>query len=147
MFGEEAYFVRLACVRHAASVRPEPGSNSRLIFCAQAFAQLLRFFSAFLCLFKFTFFFRTSSQLPSQFLEIRYELKGFLCCFIVQVQFPFLLFFQDSLNSLSCLFDIVNCQFFLFSPVPFFGQESKSNTECFLCQLPFSVRLLRPCLL
>ena len=26
------YLVRLACVRHAASVRPEPGSNSRLIF-------------------------------------------------------------------------------------------------------------------
>ena len=24
--------VRLACVRHAASVRPEPGSNSRLIW-------------------------------------------------------------------------------------------------------------------
>ena len=30
-FGEATYFVRLACVRHAASVRPEPGSNSRLI--------------------------------------------------------------------------------------------------------------------
>ena len=30
--GEAIYFVRLACVRHAASVRPEPGSNSRLIF-------------------------------------------------------------------------------------------------------------------
>jgi hypothetical protein len=27
----KTYFVRLACVRHAASVRPEPGSNSRLI--------------------------------------------------------------------------------------------------------------------
>ena len=31
-FGEAINFVRLACVRHAASVRPEPGSNSRLIF-------------------------------------------------------------------------------------------------------------------
>ena len=32
IFGGSANFVRLACVRHAASVRPEPGSNSRLIF-------------------------------------------------------------------------------------------------------------------
>ena len=28
---QKSSFVRLACVRHAASVRPEPGSNSRLI--------------------------------------------------------------------------------------------------------------------
>jgi len=27
---EAQHLVRLACVRHAASVRPEPGSNSRL---------------------------------------------------------------------------------------------------------------------
>ena len=26
-------FVRLACVRHAASVHPEPGSNSHVIVC------------------------------------------------------------------------------------------------------------------
>src|SRR5881398_1114302 len=26
-------FARLACVKHAASVRPEPGSNSPLMFC------------------------------------------------------------------------------------------------------------------
>ena len=32
IFGEATNLVRLACVRHAASVRPEPGSNSRLIF-------------------------------------------------------------------------------------------------------------------
>ena len=28
-------FVRLACVRHAASVHPEPGSNSHVIVCFQ----------------------------------------------------------------------------------------------------------------
>ena len=39
ILGEATNFVRLACVRHAASVRPEPGSNSRLIFLlAQAYA-------------------------------------------------------------------------------------------------------------
>ena len=32
------YFVRLACVRHAASVHPEPGSNSQLKFILQLFA-------------------------------------------------------------------------------------------------------------
>ena len=31
------YFVRLACVRHAASVHPEPGSNSQLKFILQLF--------------------------------------------------------------------------------------------------------------
>ena len=31
-------FVRLACVRHAASVHPEPGSNSQLKFILQLFA-------------------------------------------------------------------------------------------------------------
>ena len=30
-------FVRLACVRHAASVHPEPGSNSQLKFILQLF--------------------------------------------------------------------------------------------------------------
>jgi hypothetical protein len=28
-----AFIVRLACVKHAASVRPEPGSNSPLLAC------------------------------------------------------------------------------------------------------------------
>ena len=34
--------VRLACIRHAASVHPEPGSNSPFDFCSTLF---LRFFS------------------------------------------------------------------------------------------------------
>jgi hypothetical protein len=41
--GEAVNLVRLACVRHAASVRPEPGSNSRLIF-------LLKITLGYLCL-------------------------------------------------------------------------------------------------
>ena len=39
-----SYSVRLACVRHAASVRPEPGSNS-LKYCIES---LLRAFQAYL---------------------------------------------------------------------------------------------------
>ena len=35
-------FVRLACVRHAASVRPEPGSNSlKIVFYAEALKSFL----------------------------------------------------------------------------------------------------------
>ena len=61
----KTYFVRLACVRHAASVRPEPGSNSRLIFLLKITHSII-YLSLLFCLF---FLFRT--------------LKGFLCCFIV----------------------------------------------------------------
>ncbi|WP_455768900.1 hypothetical protein, partial [Ligilactobacillus ruminis] len=34
-------FVRLACIRHAASVRPEPGSNSQFIVCDSKFTSEL----------------------------------------------------------------------------------------------------------
>ena len=36
--------VRLACIRHAASVRPEPGSNSHLILFSFCHWQIYRFF-------------------------------------------------------------------------------------------------------
>ena len=36
-----SFLVRLACVRHAASVRPEPGSNSRLIWSLFVRSRLL----------------------------------------------------------------------------------------------------------
>ena len=32
LFSEENVLLRLACVKHAASVRPEPGSNSPLYY-------------------------------------------------------------------------------------------------------------------
>ena len=45
------YFVRLACVRHAASVRPEPGSNSRLIFLLKITHSIIFVFHYFFCSF------------------------------------------------------------------------------------------------
>ena len=48
--------VRLACVRHAASVRPEPGSNSRLIFLLKITLSYLLSFITFLF-----FYYRTSA--------------------------------------------------------------------------------------
>jgi hypothetical protein len=35
------HLVRLACIRHAASVHPEPGSNSRIYFLSFRFFILL----------------------------------------------------------------------------------------------------------
>ena len=92
-----SFIARLACVRHAASVRPEPGSNSRLIFPCSSFR--FRFF--LLC-----------SNLLGTFVAIFFSwkscvLKGFLCCFIVKVRFFTTIFltavFCDSFNSLSYL--------------------------------------------
>ena len=48
---EKVNLVRLACVRHAASVRPEPGSNSRLIFLLKiTLSYLLSFITFFVLL-------------------------------------------------------------------------------------------------
>ena len=43
-------FVRLACVRHAASVHPEPGSNSHYKFCPASFSSGLLFSRLHSCL-------------------------------------------------------------------------------------------------
>ena len=119
MSGEATNFVRLACVRHAASVRPEPGSNSRLIFLLKITLSIIFFvFHYFFVL----FLYRT--------------LKGFLCCFIVYVRCPsersfyslthlicvvktffsyfFRLFLANNLYSLSFIYLIVNCFFIIF---------------------------------
>ncbi len=42
--------VRLACIRHAASVHPEPGSNSPFDFCSTLFALFFLFVIQFFCL-------------------------------------------------------------------------------------------------
>ena len=51
MFGVGLNSVRLACVRHAASVRPEPGSNSLKYGIKSAHAVLI-YFRAFVLLIK-----------------------------------------------------------------------------------------------
>ena len=117
MFGEAIYFVRLACVRHAASVRPEPGSNSRLIFSlAQAFAQL--YLSFFTFLFSFIqnsqrflmlFYCLSSVPLPEELLQSnttiymlsRHFFTYFFCCF------------ANNLYSLTLIQIVVN-YFFIF---------------------------------
>ena len=59
-------FVRLACVRHAASVRPEPGSNS-LKYCINTTFRLYQPISELCSLIRYTnvsFFLPLISQLP-----------------------------------------------------------------------------------
>ena len=48
-------FVRLACVRHAASVHPEPGSNSHVQVCNPYSKFRLANFKPFYCCFRFLF--------------------------------------------------------------------------------------------
>ena len=126
----KTYFVRLACVRHAASVRPEPGSNSRLIFLLKIthsiiYLSLLLLFCSFLLeLSKVSYAVLLSRFLPSLatawlvyhistmlstaiFFFFSYLLEISLLCFVS----------YDSLTSLSHHFDVVNYQFFLFYTV------------------------------
>ena len=66
---EKVNLVRLACVRHAASVRPEPGSNSRLIFSLPKLSlSLLRLL---LVSFIVQIYFRTFFSTLFRFLETR----------------------------------------------------------------------------
>ena len=107
MSGEATNFVRLACVRHAASVRPEPGSNSRLIFLLKITLSIIFFvFHYFFCSLSNSAvsFTKFSAPCVAKFgnsLRLTYHrffsplrsvksdqviLKGFLCCFIVYVR-------------------------------------------------------------
>ena len=114
------YLVRLACVRHAASVRPEPGSNSRLIFLLKithsiifCLSLLLLFCSLIIELSKVSY-----AVLLSKFNAPFRELLQFnmleICC-----QDVFLLFF---------------CLFFLVIPKE---QLLQFNTYFINCQLLF----------
>ena len=88
-------FVRLACVRHAASVHPEPGSNSQ-IKCSRCQIRVQNhwFFSCHYCLFRFWTFVlfhglscrHHSQENPN---EIWINVQG---CFVIQLS-RFLAFF------------------------------------------------------
>ena len=81
-------FVRLACVRHAASVHPEPGSNSQ-IKCSRCQIKVQNhwFFSCHYCLFRFWTFVlfhglscrHHSQENPN---EIWINVQG---CFVIQL--------------------------------------------------------------
>ena len=92
-------FVRLACVRHAASVHPEPGSNSQ-IKCSRCQIKVQNhwFFSCHYCLFRFWTFVlfhglscrHHSQENPN---EIWINVQG---CFVIQLSRFCVFFFCDT---------------------------------------------------
>ena len=100
---QSKYLVRLACVRHAASVHPEPGSNSQ-IKCSRCQIKVQNhwFFSCHYCLFRFWTFVlfhglscrHHSQENPN---EIWINVQG---CFVIQLS-RFYVFFRKRLIILS----------------------------------------------
>ena len=91
-FSRRKNFVRLACVKHAASVYPEPGSNSHVQFsvqfCANAFLSVcvsyLKDFTVFIgcSLYYAKNFTRLTTFVDPAFLR---NLQGWLYCSIIKV--------------------------------------------------------------
>ena len=109
-------FVRLACVKHAASVHPEPGSNSHKKCLSASFEQ-----TSFNSLVSVkTYCFKGRHSVIAYFLSVR-KLKiskNFQGCFTVQLSMFTLLpaFFisADSFNRILCLSLFVNNFFDIF---------------------------------
>ena len=137
--GEAACFVRLACVRHAASVRPEPGSNSRLIFLLKLSLSLLRLLLVIL-LFLFKFTLELYRNFVLNCLELIVILKGSYAVLLSK----FDAVFWDSFSSLSQPTVFVNYHFFLSYSRSLLGQECQFNTDHIVCQLTI-FSFLTPC--
>ena len=98
-------FVRLACVRHAASVHPEPGSNSH-VKVLSSFRTTLGCSSRYYC-FRFVSFSETSYLLKN--------FRGLVHCLVIIVPVVFLIcFISDNFYILSLSKKFVN-NFFHFS--------------------------------
>ena len=91
-------FVRLACVKHAASVHPEPGSNSHVhILTEWQLAVIFPFFTVWSAFRHHSFFWNSLK-----------ELSGLFYCLIVNVHFLMLLISFVQLLNNSTSFDF--CQ-------------------------------------
>ena len=111
-------FVRLACVKHAASVHPEPGSNSHVksFFLPELIWQLIRNNVLIYC-------FKVASLIEA-FLNYSQNLSRF---FTVQLSM-FVVVISNSLYILSYLQVVVN-NFFYFSLLSFF----RGNSDILSC--------------
>ena len=140
--------VRLACVRHAASVHPEPGSNSQIkCLRCQIEVQNHWFFSCLYCLFRFWTFVlfhglpcrHHSQENPN---EIWINVQG---CFVIQLS-RFCVFFRKRLIILSHLQVLVKN---FFSKTFFFFKKSvlsfkKSLTHIYCYDITISVAHEKP---
>ena len=129
-------FARLACVKHAASVHPEPGSNSRKKVLSRS-GKLLAFLSRYLLL---------ASDL--RFRSIWFPFWIFLLeifrvvvyCSVIKVLFCFLLSLASQLKHNTICFSL--CQYFFWSFFSFFQHSIGSifiyrrNTICSIVFLP-----------
>ena len=95
-------FVRLACIRHAASVHPEPGSNSPLFFFIPSFKDMLSFCSPESIWFVSSFLLLLNCQGSSR-PSVSQAQRLIICVSVISSR----LFFEKSLRS-----------FFLFSRPP-----------------------------
>ena len=116
-------FVRLACVRHAASVRPEPGSNS-LKYCINTASAVSTYFRALFAhsILTYHFFLPPISQLPKLLCKSTSYFKK------SRVPFPSLFNFQGSSPSLPK-------QLCYSSTTPSFCQAFLSNFVILFCVL------------
>ena len=99
-------FVRLACVRHAASVHPEPGSNSH-VKVLSSFRTTLGCSSRYYC-FRFVSFSETSYLLKN--------FRGLVHCLVIIVLCCFFWFVLSATTSISYHFQgSLSTTFFIFS--------------------------------
>ena len=140
-------FVRLACVKHAASVHPEPGSNSHVkklisvkLNLANSFIQIESEFTV-LKVFNFHWSVLIDSQNLSRFLTVQLSMFFVLlscnslfilsnrCSFVKH----FFIFLNFVLSSLSCdsLFILSKCFAFVKNFFKLFYVEDKAEKEGF----------------
>ena len=140
-------FVRLACVKHAASVHPEPGSNSHVkklisvkLNLANSFIQIESEFTV-LKVFNFHWSVLIDSQNLSRFLTVQLSMFFVLlscdsliilsnrCLFVKH----FFIFLNFVLSSLSCdsLFILSKCFSFVKNFFKLFYVEDKAEKEGF----------------
>ena len=120
------HFVRLACLRHAASVHPEPGSNSpkknNLFVCLICLASLLTFCSVFKDRFLFCCLFASCVTNISNYFQFVKNFFSFFLFFFVNtlafsslpIQYIILFYFLSTL-----FFDFLQ----IFTFFPFFGRK------------------------
>ncbi|MDK2967112.1 MAG: hypothetical protein PWP53_2724 [Lacrimispora sp.] len=108
-------FARLACVKHAASVHPEPGSNSQIKWCSEFSHSKPLKHGLFIRIF------RVLHTVQSSVFKV--------LCVVISL--------NSNSFSISCCFCLVNTFFIFFFTV--FRQLVYSNISFHLCQLLFSL--------
>ena len=81
--------VRLECVRHAASVHPEPGSNSQNIVFIPTVVGLIHILSKFAVLLFLLLIYSCLKELSRLFCLLHFSMFPFLLCFVLSLVVQF----------------------------------------------------------